>query len=78
MEKINVTVRINTDKVSFLDQLAKNDDRDRSYLINEAIEGYLQLRRWQLEEIQKAIREADAGEFATEKETQKAFGELLR
>lgn len=63
MEKANVTVRLDKDKIALLDELATVEDRDRSYLIKQAIDGYLQTKQWQIEETRKAIAEADAGEF---------------
>jgi len=40
----------------------------------EAIRSYLELREWQAEEIRAGIREADAGELATEDEVRSVFG----
>jgi predicted transcriptional regulator len=40
-----VTFRIAPEKVAELDTLAKAMDRDRSYLLNEAVEGYLSEQR---------------------------------
>jgi RHH-type rel operon transcriptional repressor/antitoxin RelB len=73
MEKSNVTVRLEADKIAMLDELAKSDDRDRSYLIKQAIDGYLHMRQWQIEEIRKAIAEADAGDFVPEEEMEALF-----
>ncbi len=78
MEKANVTVRLEKDKIALLDKLAQSEDRDRSYLIKVAIDGYLQMRQWQLDEIRKAIAEADAGDFATDEEVERMFAELTR
>jgi len=36
-------------------------DRDRTYLLGEAVQAYLEAQRWQLEEIKAGIAEADAG-----------------
>jgi predicted transcriptional regulator len=36
-----VSFRIAADKVAALDSIAKSMDRDRSYLLNEAVESYL-------------------------------------
>jgi predicted transcriptional regulator len=71
MEKINVTVRLEADKVALLDALAKTFDRDRSYLIKEAVDSYIAMHRWQVEEIQKAVAEADAGDFLPNKEAER-------
>ncbi len=78
MEKYNVTVRLEADKIAMLDELAKADDRDRSYLIKVAIDRYLAYHQWKIEEIKKAIAEADAGDFATDEEVEQMFKELTR
>ena len=36
-----ISFRISADKVAALDTIAKAMDRDRSYLLNEAVESYL-------------------------------------
>ena len=59
MEKANVTVRLETDKIALLDEIAKVDDRDRSYLIKVAIDQYLAHHQWRIEEIKKAIAESN-------------------
>ena len=68
-----VTFRIDDDKLQFLDQLAKSQDRDRSYLINQAVENFLDVKRWHIERIEKAVADADAGRFASPDEVQAAF-----
>ena len=76
MEKVNVTIRMDADEVAFLDKLAGLTDRDRSYLIKQAVSEYIALQRWQVEEIEKALREADAGLLASEKDVKRMFDEL--
>lgn len=44
-----------------LDKIAANMDRDRSWVINEAIAQYLDLKRWQIEHIRAGIADTDAG-----------------
>jgi len=78
MEKVNVTVRLDADTIAFLDQLVHSQDRDRSYLIKQAVANFVELHRWQIEEIKKALAEADAGDFATDKEVAAMFSELRR
>jgi predicted transcriptional regulator len=78
MKKVNVTVRLEKDAVEFLDTLGQSLDRDRSYLIKEAVQSYISLHRWQIEEITKAIAEADAGGVASEKEMQALFKKWSR
>jgi len=76
MERVNVTCRLAVEDVQFLDTLAGAMERDRSYLIKQAVAEYIALHRWQIEEIDKAIAEADAGQFATDDDVRSAFTEL--
>jgi predicted transcriptional regulator len=61
MEKQTISFRLEVDKVSALDTLANSLDRDRSYLLGEAVQAYLDTQQWQLEQIRAGIAEADAG-----------------
>ena len=76
MKKVNVTCRLDNEAVAFLDMLGRNVDRDRSYLIKDAVQRYIDMHRWQIEEIKKALAEADAGAFATDQEVDALFHEL--
>ena len=60
MEKQTVSFRLESEKVAALDALADSLDRDRTYLLGEAVQAYLETQRWQLEQIQAGITEADA------------------
>jgi predicted transcriptional regulator len=63
MEKQTVSFRMDSDKVAALDALAGSLDRDRTYLISEAVDAYLETQRWHLEQIRAAVSEADAGDL---------------
>ena len=76
MNKETITFRVNRDKREALDLIAQGLDRDRSYVLNQAIENYLEMHRWQIEEINKAIAEADAGDFASDEEVDAVFDKL--
>jgi predicted transcriptional regulator len=56
-----ITLRLPPEQLAALDKLAAASDRDRSYLLNEAVTTYLQVQEWQLEQIKGGIAEADAG-----------------
>ncbi|HEY2116354.1 MAG TPA: ribbon-helix-helix protein, CopG family [Candidatus Angelobacter sp.] len=66
-----ISFQIDSDKVDALDALAKALDRDRTYLLNEAVEGYLDLQQWQLEHIKASIKQADAGLMINHREIKK-------
>ncbi len=76
MSKENITFRVDSEKKMALDAIAANMDRDRSYVLNEAIAAYVEMHKWQIEEIKKGIAEADAGDFASEKEVEAIFTKL--
>ncbi len=62
MDKQTISFRLDSDKVAALDALACSMDRDRTYLLGLAVEAYLEVQRWHLEQIEAGIAEADAGE----------------
>jgi RHH-type transcriptional regulator, rel operon repressor / antitoxin RelB len=63
-----LTLRLDGGLTGKLDKLARATQRSRSFLAAEAIRDYVALNSWQIEEIHKALAEADRGEFATESE----------
>ncbi len=73
MTKATLSFRTDEEIKSRLDSLAAARRRDRSFLINEAIEQYLELNDWQEVQIRAGIEEADRGEFATEEEVEAVF-----
>lgn len=70
-----VTTRIDEETQSRLDQLAKATDRSRSWLVADAIRRYVEEEGWQVAAIEAGLRQADAGDFATEDEVKAAFAE---
>ena len=75
-EKVNITVRLDQETVAFLDKLAQVEDRDRSYMIKKAVANFVRLHRWQIEEVEKAVEEADSGLFLSDEETAAFMDEL--
>lgn len=73
MTRDAITVRVDAEKRAALDALARVTDRDRSYLVNEAIDAYLAVQGWQIAHIQESLRQADAGAFATDEEVAAAY-----
>lgn len=63
-----ISIRTKPELIVKLDELADATKRSRSYLVNQAMEEFVARETWQIAEIQKALKEADAGDFATESE----------
>ncbi len=76
MSKENITFRLDSEKRALLDKIAAGLDRDRTYILNEAVDIYLDLYQWQVAEIEAGIKEADAGDFATDEEVNTVFAKL--
>jgi predicted transcriptional regulator len=58
---VTISFRTGEDVRSDIDRLADSLDRNRNWLINEAIARYLELHRWQVEQIRKGMADSDAG-----------------
>jgi predicted transcriptional regulator len=73
-----VSFRTDSKKVAALDALAGAQDRDRSYLLNEAIDYYLNLQQYHVRLIESGIRQADAGDVVDHSEVEKMAAKLRR
>ncbi len=73
METAVLTLRLTKEMKSRLDQLAQITRRSKSFLAAEAIERYLDTEAWQILEIEQALRDADAGDFASEEEVRRVL-----
>jgi RHH-type transcriptional regulator, rel operon repressor / antitoxin RelB len=58
-----ISFRAETEKIKVLDSLAALQDRDRTYLLNEALDHYLELNQYHLDEIRAGVKQADAGKL---------------
>jgi predicted transcriptional regulator len=63
-----MTVRLEDDVKERLDVLAEVTQRSKSFLAAEAIRSHVENHEWQIGEIQAALKEADAGDFASDKD----------
>ena len=73
MESSVLTLRISAKTKNQLGKLAAATIRSKSLLALEAFERYLELEAWQIKEIKQALKEADAGDFASDKDLAKAI-----
>ncbi len=68
METTILTLRVPQEVKDQLGKLSEATHRSQSFLGGEAIRRYVELEAWQIAEIQQALIEADAEDFATEDE----------
>lgn len=60
-----MSIRLPDEMADTLANLAKATGRSKSFLAIDALREYLSREAWQIAEIQRAVEEADAGEFAS-------------
>ncbi len=65
MAKETITFRTESKKRIALDEVAEALDRDRSFVLNQAIDNYLDIYNWQLGHIREGRRQASKGEFVS-------------
>lgn len=73
-----ISFRIRPEAVETLDALAETMDRDRTYLLNEAVEHYLELNEYHIKLIEKGLRAAKAGDFVRDAEMKKLADRMRR
>jgi predicted transcriptional regulator len=78
MAKETMTVRLEPETRDALDAIAATLDRDRSYVVNQALAAYVETHRWQVEHIQQGLREANAGKFVSQANVNKVIARLRR
>jgi RHH-type rel operon transcriptional repressor/antitoxin RelB len=78
MAKEVMTVRIERETKHAMDTIAAVLDRDRSYVVKEALAAYVETHQWQIEHIQRGLREANAGKFVPERTMKRAIERLRR
>ena len=64
----SMSLRLPKELAAQLGALAQATGRSKSYLAVQALQDFINREAWQIAEIQQALREADAGDFATDEE----------
>ncbi len=75
---VSVSFRAPQSQVRKLDSLAKRQRRDRTQLIAEAIDQYLELQDIHLGQIREGIEADERGDYATEQEVKAEFARWRR
>ncbi len=73
-----ISFRVDADRIEALDALAENLERDRSYLLKEAVENYLELNEYHVNLIEKGRKAAKAGKFVAHEDVQKMIRKMAR
>ena len=74
MAKTNtMTLRVSDELKAKLDRYAQLTGRSMSYVAATAVEDYLSWRVPQLADLERAVKDADAGKFASPEEVKRVF-----
>ena len=72
-QSTTMTIRLSAEVKERLEHLAKATHRSKSFLASEAIHHFIEINEWQIREIEAAVSEADADDFASEEDVQNTF-----
>lgn len=61
-----MSLRLKPELGSRIEQLACAVDRPKNWIVEQALEEYLDRESWQVAQIKQGLAEADAGDFASE------------
>ncbi|MCL1939639.1 MAG: hypothetical protein FWG04_03130 [Desulfovibrionaceae bacterium] len=67
---MTLSLRVPQNVLEQLGLLADATGKSRNFLAVQAMQDFIEREAWQVAEIQQAIKEADAGDFATDEEVQ--------
>ncbi len=66
------SIRLDEEKITRLDRLAAAIDRSRSWVVNQAIEQYLDHEEWFADAVKEGVASADRGDLVPHEEAVKA------
>ena len=78
MDKQTVSFRLDSETLGALDAVARGLDRDRTYVLSEAVAAYLEVQQWHIDQIKTGIRQANAGKMIDHAQVRKTFDKRSR
>lgn len=67
------TVRVGNDLKNNIERMANLLGRPRSWVVNRALENFVETEEWQLKLLQERVAAAEAGDFASQEEVDAFF-----
>jgi predicted transcriptional regulator len=77
-EQRTVSFRMDAGKVEALDELAAQTRRDRTFLLNEAVDAWLDLNEYQRRLVDAGMKEAEEGRYVDAAEMRKRLAGLKK
>lgn len=69
----STAINIDDQILERVDSLAESMNQPRSWVINQAIERFIEYEEWVIREVKAGIKEVEQGDIATEEEVVDAF-----
>lgn len=69
----STSFRTDPETLSSLDQIAKDMGRSRNWVMNKAIQDFLDYQSWFKLQVEEGVRAADNGEFASDEDVEAVF-----
>ena len=69
----NASIRMDAEKLARVDSIAKAVNRSRAWVINQAVDRYLEYEEWFVQQVLQGLDEANQGQFATDQQVKKRF-----
>ena len=60
-----MTIPLDFELKNRLDKISEVTQRSKSFLATEAVREFIEINEWQIDEIQKALKEVDAEDFSS-------------
>jgi predicted transcriptional regulator len=78
MPKETLSLRVDSKTLDGLDAIAAALDRDRSFVINEAQNAFIETHDWHVAHIEAGLRQAEGGAFVPDTEVKQVLNRLRR
>lgn len=65
---VPISLRISEQKAREIEALAKSTDRSKSWLLEQALDAYLETQTWQVARIEQGLAEIERGEAVAHRE----------
>ena len=73
-----ISFRLDAEKVEALDAVAEHTQRDRTFLLNEAVDAWLDLYHYQEQLVAAGMRDAQEGRYVDSAEMRKRLAKLKK
>ena len=73
-----ISFRLDAEKVEALDAVAEHTQRDRTFLLNEAVDAWLDLHHYQEQLVTVGMRDAQEGRYVDSAEMRKRLAKLKK